>query len=125
MDQVRVATYAFVGEPVLGDRPDRKHTPFMLKILTPDLLKGDSMPDKDDEVEFEYTVSRRPAAGCRTLAAVSLLVSVCLSLCLSACLPVCLSACLSVSLSLCLSVSLSLCLLSVSRAVSRASSVSP
>lgn len=56
--QVRVATYAFVGEPVSGDRPDRKHTPFMLKILTPDLLKGDNMPDKTDEIGFEYTVSR-------------------------------------------------------------------
>lgn len=54
--QLRVATYAFVGEPVSGDRPDRKHTPFILKILTPDLLKGDSLPGKDDEIEFEYTV---------------------------------------------------------------------
>ena len=62
--QLRVATYAFVGEPVLGDRPDRKHTPFMLKILTPDLLKGDNMPDKYDEIEFEYTVSLPPTAGC-------------------------------------------------------------
>ena len=55
--QVRVATYAFVGEPISGDRPDRKRTPFVLKILTPDLLKGDSMPAKDEEIGFEYTVS--------------------------------------------------------------------
>lgn len=54
--QVRVAMYAFVGAPVSGDRPDRKHTPFVLKILTPDLLEGEDMPGKDDEIGFEYTV---------------------------------------------------------------------
>uniref|UniRef100_A0A7S4S8A2 Uncharacterized protein n=1 Tax=Alexandrium monilatum TaxID=311494 RepID=A0A7S4S8A2_9DINO len=35
--QVRVLTFAFVGEPVLGDRPDRKRTPLVLRLATGDL----------------------------------------------------------------------------------------
>jgi len=35
---VRMATYGFIGGPVLGDRPDRKYTPCSLRILTDDLL---------------------------------------------------------------------------------------
>jgi hypothetical protein len=35
--QVRVLTFAFIGEPVTGDRPDRKSTPFILKLLTGNL----------------------------------------------------------------------------------------
>ena len=53
--QVRIAMYAYVGAPVQGNRPDRKHTPFVLKVLTPDLLKGDDMPADLDDFEFEYT----------------------------------------------------------------------
>lgn len=36
--QVRVLTFAFIGEPVWGDRPDRKHTPFVLRLTTADLV---------------------------------------------------------------------------------------
>lgn len=38
--QVRVMTFAFVGEPVGGDRPDGKYTPFVLRLVTEDLLPG-------------------------------------------------------------------------------------
>merc|ERR1712232_9863 len=31
-------TFAFIGEPVFGDRPDRKHTPFAVSLLSADLL---------------------------------------------------------------------------------------
>ena len=36
--QVRVATYAFAGSPVRGDRPDTKHSPYILRLLSEDLL---------------------------------------------------------------------------------------
>jgi len=35
--QIRVMTLAFVGEPVCGDRPSEKRTPFLLRLLTDDL----------------------------------------------------------------------------------------
>jgi hypothetical protein len=54
--QVRVATYAFVGGPVRGDRPDRKHTPFILKMLTENILdEGQAAPKEDDTVSIAYT----------------------------------------------------------------------
>lgn len=37
--QVRILTFAFIGEPVTGDRPDRKRTPFCLQIATNDLVR--------------------------------------------------------------------------------------
>ncbi|CAK8996536.1 Uncharacterized protein SCF082_LOCUS4834 [Durusdinium trenchii] len=36
--QVRVLTFAFIGEPVTGDRPDRKRTPFSIRLATDNLL---------------------------------------------------------------------------------------
>eukprot|EP01043_Picozoa_sp_COSAG02_P018693 COSAG02_NODE_879_length_16244_cov_15.397956_7_plen_845_part_00 len=33
-NQVRVATYAFCGGPVKGDRPDRKYSPYALRLLS-------------------------------------------------------------------------------------------
>lgn len=38
--QVRVATYGFIGGPTVGDRPDRKATPFVLRMLSSNLLEG-------------------------------------------------------------------------------------
>ena len=38
--QVRVATYGFIGGPAVGDRPDRKATPFALRMLSSNLLEG-------------------------------------------------------------------------------------
>ena len=38
--QVRVATYGFIGGPAVGDRPDRKATPFVLRMLSSNLLEG-------------------------------------------------------------------------------------
>eukprot|EP00927_Polykrikos_kofoidii_P043528 TRINITY_DN37595_c0_g1_i1.p1 TRINITY_DN37595_c0_g1~~TRINITY_DN37595_c0_g1_i1.p1 ORF type:complete len:447 (+),score=48.42 TRINITY_DN37595_c0_g1_i1:57-1397(+) len=35
--QLRVVTCSFIGEPVMGDRPDCKHTPFVLRMVTDDL----------------------------------------------------------------------------------------
>jgi hypothetical protein len=37
--QIRVVTYGFCGEPVTGDRPDRKATPYYLKIVSGDLTQ--------------------------------------------------------------------------------------
>lgn len=37
--QIRVITYGFVGEPVTGDRPDRKATPYCLIIISGDLTQ--------------------------------------------------------------------------------------
>lgn len=37
-NQVRVLTFAFIGEPVVGDRPDCKRTPFALLLASQDLL---------------------------------------------------------------------------------------
>ena len=37
---VRVATYGFIGEPARGDRPDRKSTPFVLRLLTGNLCES-------------------------------------------------------------------------------------
>lgn len=45
---VRVITYAYMGSPVKGDRPDRKHTPFVLKMVTSNLY----LDDAADEVRF-------------------------------------------------------------------------
>jgi len=36
--QLRVLTFAFVGEPVIGDRPASKRTPWVLRLATDDLL---------------------------------------------------------------------------------------
>jgi len=39
-DQVRVVTLAFIGDPVMGDRPSSKSTPFILRLVTDDLAAG-------------------------------------------------------------------------------------
>jgi len=36
-DQVCVVTLAFIGDPVMGDRPSSKSTPFILRLVTDDL----------------------------------------------------------------------------------------
>mmetsp|Transcript_74179 Transcript_74179/g.143579 ORF Transcript_74179/g.143579 Transcript_74179/m.143579 type:complete len:469 (+) Transcript_74179:65-1471(+) len=36
--QVHVMTLAFIGDPVIGDRPSSKSTPFILRLVTDDLL---------------------------------------------------------------------------------------
>mmetsp|Transcript_22863 Transcript_22863/g.44470 ORF Transcript_22863/g.44470 Transcript_22863/m.44470 type:complete len:378 (-) Transcript_22863:51-1184(-) len=36
--QIRVLTFAFVGEPVSGDRPDNKYSPVVLRLTTDDLI---------------------------------------------------------------------------------------
>ena len=46
---VRVATYGYVGDHPLGDRPDRKHTGVVLRMLTGDLL---GTPTEKDAVTF-------------------------------------------------------------------------
>ena len=37
-DSIRVATYGFIGPGAVGDRPDRKHTGIVLRLLTDNLL---------------------------------------------------------------------------------------
>lgn len=46
-ESVRVLTYGFIGSPESGDRPDMKYTPFMLRLLTENLL------EKKDSAEAE------------------------------------------------------------------------
>ena len=41
---LRVATYAFIGQPLRGDRPDKKATPYMLRLLSPNLLRDPELP---------------------------------------------------------------------------------
>jgi len=52
--QVRVMTLAFVGEPVCGERPDEKRTPFLLRLLTDDLAAPAS--GSQDPVLTSYLV---------------------------------------------------------------------
>ncbi len=53
---VRVATYGYIGDSPVGDRPDRKHTGVVLRMLTGDLVSsstaggGDS--DRAESVSF-------------------------------------------------------------------------
>mmetsp|Transcript_14888 Transcript_14888/g.27935 ORF Transcript_14888/g.27935 Transcript_14888/m.27935 type:complete len:443 (+) Transcript_14888:31-1359(+) len=48
--QVRVLTFAFVGEPVTGDRPDRKRTPFAIRLATDELgAMSRSRKDQKDQ----------------------------------------------------------------------------
>lgn len=53
---VRVATYGFIGGPVEGDRPDRKYTPFTLRLLTANLL---AHGDEPFQVDYALTPTRR------------------------------------------------------------------
>lgn len=53
---VRVLTYGFVGDAIGGDRPDTKHTPYVLRMLTENLLHrhddgGDGSGEADSEQE--------------------------------------------------------------------------
>ena len=48
-DSVRVLTYGYIGEPVSGDRPDTKHTPFTLRLLTENLLSPPLEPEAEPE----------------------------------------------------------------------------
>lgn len=40
--QIRVVTFAFIGGPAIGDRPDTKRTPFVLRLTTSDLMHAAS-----------------------------------------------------------------------------------
>jgi hypothetical protein len=46
---VRVATYAFAGSPVKGDRPDNKHSPYILRLLSPNLLPWGRAPSPEEQ----------------------------------------------------------------------------
>ena len=57
--ELRVITYGFVGGPVRGPaRPDMKHTPFVLKLVTENLLSGSV--DRS-AVAMRYFLSRTSA----------------------------------------------------------------
>lgn len=57
--QVRVATYAFIGSPVCGDRPNRKWTPFLMRMVTCNLVELSSA------VDISYAVSS--SGSCRSV----------------------------------------------------------
>ena len=57
--ELRVITYGFVGGPVRGPaRPDMKHTPFVLKLVTQNLLSGSV---QRSAVAMRYFLSRTSA----------------------------------------------------------------
>eukprot|EP01048_Picozoa_sp_COSAG05_P006021 COSAG05_NODE_374_length_10669_cov_71.040587_5_plen_178_part_00 len=61
---VRVATYGFIGEPARGDRPDRKSTPFVLRLLTGNLcesLDTSTGADNAPTEQVHYAVQRTNA----------------------------------------------------------------
>lgn len=53
--QVRVLTMAFIGDPVMGDRPDRKRTPFCLRLASENLA-ADLSVLKPGHPRFDETV---------------------------------------------------------------------
>ena len=55
--ELRVATVGFIGEPAVGDRPDRKATPFALRLLSGNLL------DAGCPESISYAVSRTTAVN--------------------------------------------------------------
>jgi hypothetical protein len=59
---VVVATYGFIGGPVRGDRPDRKSTPFVLRLLTANLCEQAEGYSSDAAVDkVQYAVQRTSA----------------------------------------------------------------
>lgn len=58
---LRIATIGFVGEPLIGDRPSEQRTPFVVRLLTQNLLDIDSEPpeyQKPGAVRITYFVRR-------------------------------------------------------------------
>eukprot|EP00931_Biecheleriopsis_adriatica_P069375 TRINITY_DN43230_c0_g1_i1.p1 TRINITY_DN43230_c0_g1~~TRINITY_DN43230_c0_g1_i1.p1 ORF type:complete len:417 (+),score=83.40 TRINITY_DN43230_c0_g1_i1:81-1253(+) len=53
--QVCVRTLAFVGEPVAGDRPSCKRTPFLLTLTTENLAAPEARQRADSPVRFDVT----------------------------------------------------------------------
>jgi len=47
--QIRIATYGFIGGPAVGDRPDRKATPYVMRMLSSNLAEGF---DQDDSLQY-------------------------------------------------------------------------
>ncbi|CAE7667518.1 unnamed protein product [Symbiodinium pilosum] len=52
--QLRVLTFAFVGGPVSGDRPDRKRTPFAIRLATDDLVALSRVEASDKVSKLRY-----------------------------------------------------------------------
>lgn len=57
-DQIRVVTLAFIGGPVMGDRPSSKSTPFILRLVTDDLLAAGAQ--SDTRGPSQYSVQPAP-----------------------------------------------------------------
>lgn len=60
--QVRVLTLAFVGEPVVGDRPTTKRTPFLVRLLTENLLTSVILAAESTQNPTEVSYLIRPAS---------------------------------------------------------------
>jgi hypothetical protein len=63
--QVRVLTLAFVGDPICGDRPSSKSTPFVLRLLTDNLVPAPT--DSHSAGPSHYCV-RNALVGAETVA---------------------------------------------------------
>ena len=57
--ELRVYTATYVGGPVAGDQPQVMHTPFLLRMLTPNLLTSETDEDGAHHVggELQYTTA--------------------------------------------------------------------
>jgi len=62
---LRVATVGFVGEPIIGDRPSEQRTPFVVRLLTQNLLEIDTAGDREGgppQIRVRYCVRNAQAA---------------------------------------------------------------
>merc|ERR1719277_714723 len=63
--QARVVTQAFVGEPVVGDRPDCKRSPYVIRIVTEDLMSHTTDKQGAAPVAVHYAIC--PAEGATSM----------------------------------------------------------
>jgi len=63
--QIRVLTLAFVGDPICGDRPSSKSTPFVLRLVTDNLVPA---PTDSRSPGVSYYCVRNALAGAETVA---------------------------------------------------------
>ena len=60
---MRVLTYGFVGDPIGGDRPDTKHTQYVLRLLTENLLQRETETETGTETGTETELEKAAAAA--------------------------------------------------------------
>jgi hypothetical protein len=61
--QLRVLTVAFVGGPTSGDRPDTKRTPFLLRMISANLVPGGGGGGGEGAGELRYAAGGGGSGG--------------------------------------------------------------